>query len=606
MPSMPEGAITSRDLSIGKLFEDFYIVPKYQREFVWREHEVRKLLDDIYAEYCSDEDAHQVEYFVGSMVVCPSDNGAYEVIDGQQRLTTFWIFFCALKQFFRLQKHNVPSDLGSKIIGPIKNSEVDSSRFRVGLHYMEGQGIQRVFADPDQLKGLKIAKKSRSIDNLNSAHYVIFEFLNDMFDGRSDEARAFYRYVCHKVKIIRVQTATVSRALKIFETINDRGIGLDSMDLLKNLLFMKAKQSDYDQLRSSWQSFVDLLYNHKKEKPLRFIRYYIYANFKVDRLQEDDVYDWFERNKSRCGIESEPLTFVEELKASAYAYTQFLDGLNLDDTQNRFLTNIGLLGGSSRQHLMLLLAARHLDQSNFVHFCEWTENLLCIYSIARELGRAIEPKFARWTPEIRNMDASSKDDLDKFLRRRYLQEIANFRQRFTLAFEEMTDQNIQKYKLKYILGKIYQYIEYKAFEKSSDLDLTRFTDTRTEIEHVFPINPKEGFKVQIAGTADEYDNVVHQLGNLALVESSINAAIANKPLEAKRLGFAKSGLILTRHLAEAVALGNTKIDQAFKDVPFFKEWTLKTISDRQGMFRDLAVKTWGLEQMPDFSSVLES
>jgi hypothetical protein len=68
-----------------------------------------------------------------------------------------------------------------------------------------------------------------------------------------------YRYVC-QVKVIRVQTGTVSRALKIFETINDRGIGLDSMDLLKNLLFMKAKQSDYDALRDSWQSFVDLLY----------------------------------------------------------------------------------------------------------------------------------------------------------------------------------------------------------------------------------------------------------------------------------------------------------------------------------------------------------
>ena len=147
-----------------------------------------------------------------------------------------------------------------------------------------------------------------------------------------------------------------------------------------------------------------------------------------------------------------------------YAYTNFLEGMNLDGSSNRFLQNIRLLGGSSRQHLMLLLAARHLDRTNFTRFCEWTENLLCIYSLGRELGRAIEPKFARWTPEIRAIEASNGSELETFLRRRYLPETNNFRQRFMLAFEEMTDDNIQRYKLKCILGKIYQHVQYKAFQ----------------------------------------------------------------------------------------------------------------------------------------------
>jgi hypothetical protein len=288
------------------------------------------------------------------------------------------------------------------------------------------------------------------------------------------------------VKIIRVETGTVSRALKIFETINDRSIGLDSMDLLKNLLFIEAEPKVFDQLRQSWQDFIDLLYDHK-EKPLRFIRYYIYANFKTDRLYEDEVYGWFEREKSRCGIQDNPLAFVKDLHAAAYAYTNFLKGVNLDRSSNQFLQNIRLLGGSSRQHLMLLLAARHLDPNNFTKFCEWTENLLCIYSLGRELGRAIEPKFARWTSEIRAIDASNADDLEAFLRRRYLPEINNFRQRFMLAFEEMTDENIQKYKLRYVLGKIYQYVQYMAFEKQSDLELAPFIERGIEIEHVMPV-----------------------------------------------------------------------------------------------------------------------
>jgi hypothetical protein len=43
---------------------------------------------------------------------------------------------------------------------------------------------------------------------------------------------------------------------------------------------------------------------------------------------------------------------------------------------------------------------------------------------------------------------------------------------------------------------------------------------------------------------------------------------------------------------------------AFENIPYFKEWNLRTLTDRQNMFRDLALKTWGFEQMPFFSSTL--
>jgi uncharacterized protein with ParB-like and HNH nuclease domain len=189
------------------------------------------------------------------MVVCARDDGSYEVIDGQQRLTTFWIFFCALREYFRFSKVPIPQDLHAKIAAMKTNERgEEEAGFRIGLHYMEGQGILRIFSDPSEFKDYRIATKSRSIDNLNSAYYTISEFLRDTFSERLDEVRKFYGYLCHRVKIIRVQTGTVSRALKIFETINDRGIGLDSMDLLKNLLFIKAKPEIFEQLRGSAQA----------------------------------------------------------------------------------------------------------------------------------------------------------------------------------------------------------------------------------------------------------------------------------------------------------------------------------------------------------------
>jgi uncharacterized protein with ParB-like and HNH nuclease domain len=68
------------------------------------------------------------------------------------------------------------------------------------------------------------------------------------------ELLRFYGYLTNKVKVIRIETPTVAMALKIFETINDRGVGLDAMDLLKNLLFMHAKGDEFGKLKTIWKN----------------------------------------------------------------------------------------------------------------------------------------------------------------------------------------------------------------------------------------------------------------------------------------------------------------------------------------------------------------
>jgi hypothetical protein len=78
--------------------ECFYVVPDYQREYVWTEKEVQQLLDDVDEQLAS---GNSTEYFVGMILVSPTDQrGHYEVIDGQQRLTTFFLQLCALKNLF--------------------------------------------------------------------------------------------------------------------------------------------------------------------------------------------------------------------------------------------------------------------------------------------------------------------------------------------------------------------------------------------------------------------------------------------------------------------------------------------------------------------------
>lgn len=89
--------IQSEDTTVGKLFNDFYIVPSFQREYVWEEEQVTELLEDIHTEFSSTDHDRDSEYFIGSIVVCTRPDGVYEIIDGQQRMTTVYLFLCAVR-----------------------------------------------------------------------------------------------------------------------------------------------------------------------------------------------------------------------------------------------------------------------------------------------------------------------------------------------------------------------------------------------------------------------------------------------------------------------------------------------------------------------------
>lgn len=89
--------IESSNLSLSAIFQDFYIVPDFQREYVWQKDQVQKLLEDLFEGLGLDEgDTSVSEYFLGSIVVYPDstdDKQTFQLIDGQQRLTTIYLIF---------------------------------------------------------------------------------------------------------------------------------------------------------------------------------------------------------------------------------------------------------------------------------------------------------------------------------------------------------------------------------------------------------------------------------------------------------------------------------------------------------------------------------
>src|SRR4051794_9644362 len=181
---------------------------------------------------------------------------------------------------------------------------IDVYRYRLTLQYEDSQSILKIIADgQDEID--TITPATRSVENITNAYRLIKSILAKEF-GRDEVAlRHFYAYFTRNVKLIRVTTVDITKALKVFETINDRGVGLDSMDLLKNLLFMYAAPPQFDGIKDTWKALVDTLFG-VNEKPLRFLRYFIFSRYDVDRLREDEIYKWFLRHENECGYKAHP------------------------------------------------------------------------------------------------------------------------------------------------------------------------------------------------------------------------------------------------------------------------------------------------------------
>ena len=406
-------------------------MPDYQREYVWETEQVEQLLTDINGELAGNDPAAAPEYFIGSIVVCPGADGVLELIDGQQRMTTLFLILCAIRDRLKELSKTSLDALSHQIAATsVDVTGREHFRYRLDLQYEDSGDILVRVAEGQSSEADRAG--TRSIANIRNAYSVALEFLMREFRDDASALRGFYGYLINKVKLIRIQTQDVAKALKIFETINDRGVGLDSMDLLKNLLFMKAKRDDFENLKTRWKELQDIIFE-MGEKPLRFLRYFIFSRYDVETLREDEIYGWFSKNEKLCGYASKPLDFAKDLLSAAQAYRNFLNGKSYDGKKNRFLENLQLLGGkAARQHLILLLAGRHLPADLFDQLAREVEELFFNYVITREQTRDFERNFARWAVELRKSEG--KADLAQFIAQRFVPAKAGLSFRFDDAF----------------------------------------------------------------------------------------------------------------------------------------------------------------------------
>jgi hypothetical protein len=590
--------IESQKLSITEAFKNFYyIVPPYQREYVWQEKNVSQLLNDIYDEYIDDRNS---EYFIGSIVVNKRDDGIYEVIDGQQRITTLFISLCALKRIFSKSQDHL-AIIEELLTSPTINDRGDVIRnSHLELQYEDSVGVLESILSEKELSH----NLSGSPQNIKEAFETVSEFLKVNFQDQGDLVK-FYGYFMHKVNFVQIETPSVSDALKIFETINERGVGLNPMDLLKNLIFRQLDREDFQKINMEWKIITKTLDKHK-QKALRFLRYFIMANFVVrdtkdsEVIREDEIYQWIINHANECGYETDPFGFVKKIQEGVGAYTAFFRGVTLEGKESVELENIRSLGGGAfSQHLVMLLAAKDLPEELFLQLACQIENLIFYYFITKTPAKALEARFSKWADELREVvtNENQKIALNDFIKKSFVAERKRLENDYKTMFVNLTLNSLQRYKIKYILAKIAQYIDAERIGQEGTGVLKRYLDKKIEIEHILPNTPREELVAQF-GDLENYNNYKIKLGNLTLLEKPHNIVAGRGYFDEKKEIYKKSSFYLTKSIVQKETVGkNTTVTRVNDKLIEFNKWEAEDIEKRQEMLLSLSKEVWSIKSL---------
>ena len=203
--------------NIEKLFEEKYIIPIYQRNFEWGESEIRQLILDIF-DYSIDN--YNKDYYIGTLIVYDRKNN-FEIIDGQQRLTTLSILLSLIKNKYKdkYEKYISKSYNLNLTFDSRKNS---TETLRALYDKNENYTEKYINENPNSItEGYNICKK------------VLSEILN------KDNEDKFFKYLFENVKILRVLVLEDTDLNHYFEIMNSRGEQLEKHEILKARLLEK-------------------------------------------------------------------------------------------------------------------------------------------------------------------------------------------------------------------------------------------------------------------------------------------------------------------------------------------------------------------------------
>ena len=553
-----------------------YRIPRFQRDYSWTNEEWEDLwLDLVGTLQPGGEPAH----YMGYLVLQSADDKTFEVIDGQQRLTTISIIVLAiLKNMQRLIDAGSDADANQRRSDQIRQTYVGYldpvtlvSRPKLTLNRNNNSYYQDYLVPLGNLP----QRGFRASEHLLRKAFEWFdrhvaEWLKKISASEGRRLAQLVEDMSDRLFFTVITVTDELNAYKVFETLNARGVRLSATDLLKNYLFSvldRGDQNENDQdehelrnLEGRWEAMVGRL---GAESFPDFLR--VHWNSRRAFARQAEL---FKTIRGQVSSREAAFQLLRDMEQDLDSYLALSSPEASDWPQEAKLLAGTLRTFNVRQPFPLLLAAKRVfdapDFAGLLRACvviSMRFNVICGYSTGEQEGtyNAVSQRVAR--QEIQNLGPALTA----------MQSIYPNDAAFRDAFAEKsirTTQSRNNRVVRFILC---------ALEKHLSGQDYSFTSDSFSIEHVLPQNPQAGWE---AFSNEEADALTYRLGNMTLMQTGTNKELGNASYAAKQMVFEQSSFAVTRKLAG---------DHA--------EWTPERIAAHQRWMAAQATAIWRIAQL---------
>lgn len=576
-----------------------YAIPRYQREFAWNKNHWENLFDDIMDNHAG--------YFLGSIICINQAVDALspiqklELVDGQQRLMTLSLLFAAvydalnnkdkeLDDEYAYEQMNLKRKLvlkkekdQARLIPQIQNNNHDD--------YRAVLGNIKVIAQP----GVPPHAGNRRI-------FRAFRYFQDRFktmmedNGNRIETVMDFLDKVNQASLVKIEVGSHADAYTLFESLNNRGMPLTAIDLIKNKLLAQVESNEpgaVDLYFDHWNRILDYLGDNYTTQERFFRQYYnafrenLKSIYQVPVATRSNLIHIYEKL-----INDNAKIFLEKINEAARLYSLLLlrnqdDAFKtLEKELDEHLRDLERIQGATSYLLMLYLLVRKDDMGlNYTHLSKIVSILLRFF-VRRNLTDIPPTRDLTrlFMTIIDNRDKDTGDSLVEAIRNQLIKASASD-ENFRLKLEgPIYEENY--WVARFILSSLAE----QGMTKETKVDLWRLEGKRFiwTIEHIFPQGeniPQAWVNMMAGGDKIKAKEIqqsnVHKIGNLTI--SGFNSTLGNKSFQEKRdrtdkkgrkVGY-KNNLKLNEDLATAEFWGVKQIEKR----------TQKLVNEAMELFR---------------------
>lgn len=582
-----------------------YAIDTYQREYKWQTKQVVELLNDLAGKFTEhfepEQDRSEVakfgHYFLGSVILSQKEGESY-IIDGQQRLTTLSLLLIYLNHRQKKCKEDERVEIDSLLLAKKfgkKTFNLDVPERAACLeHLYRGEPYEPTAKDPEAVRNM-VARYKDIEDNFTQ-------------DIRDEALPYFLDWLLNNVHLVEITAYSDDDAYTIFETMNDRGLSLAPLDMLKSFLVANINDEDHrKRVNEVWKKTTNELLELSKEEPADAVKAWLRSQYAetirerkkgakpgdFDR-QATEFHRWVRENEKALKLAKSPdyVRIVErdfDFYARQYRMLRLASRKAVEGLENVY--HVGLLEFTHQYPLLLAPVTPDDGEGTRLRKYRVVAAFVDIL-IARRIWnfRSIAYSTLQYAMflVIRDIRRKSVHELVKTLRKRLEQEEEDFRTNPALRLHQQN-----RYSIKWLLARMADYCEVAGGLPSRMADYMAWGPKRSyDIEHVWADHWEE-HRDDFQHQAD-FDEFRNRLGDLLLLPKSFNESYGDLAYEKKLPHYMKHNL-LAQSLNPNAYKHNPPLSKLIKaGLPFepHKTYRKTSIEARQMLYTLIAQQVW--------------